>query len=1125
MAERVVSTKLILAGEKEYRAAIQDVNREMKVLDSEIKLVDNSFKGQANTLAALQAKNKALNDVIVKQTEKLNIEKQSIEKTKELQTQYAAQAEAARKKLDDLNKSTDEATKSTDEYKKKAEALQKEISRNEEAEQKAAKAVQNHTEKANQAQVKLNDLNRELNNNKKFLGEAEASADGCAKSIDEFGKETEQSKEAISELSAALAAAGVAATLKEISEALIACVQASIQFESAMAGVAKTTDLSSDELAAMGETIKAITLDIPITTTEFAKIAEVAGQLGVEKENLVAFSKVMANLGVATNMTSEEAATMLAQFAAITGMDASQYSNLGSAIVALGNNFATNEQRIADMSQTLAGAGTNANISEAGMLALSTAVTSLGIEAGVGGNNMSQLIGKMQTAVETGENLDAWAEAAGMSAKEFTRLWGTDASAAILAFVQNIDNMDQSVGITLDTLGLGEQRMSRMVTSLVNAENANGTLTNAIDLANKAWNENNALTKEAETRYATTQSKIQLFKNAVDVAKIAVGDQLNPAIQSLVDSGRDVVEWATDFINTNEKFAPTVAAVTAAIGVLTVMLSGLALVTMPKVVAAFQAFTAVMAAHPVYLAIAAIAALTAAFVVLGHESREATDSAREFIKGNEEVQKSFDETADSIRGQAQKSETLALTLERLVEKEQKTAAEKELIKSLVDELNETVPELSVAYDEQADALVDLATGANMTADSIVAIAKAEADRQLMQNDIAALTQLYVDRAETTRKVTDETLELSKIMTEIREIENDTTMSAREKDKALGDLYDQYRDHKIALGDLVEAQEETNDAIAEGEEKYGKMSDATANMTAATQEQIAAFQGISAELDALILQYETAYMAAYESISRTVNGFTEMADVAPRKIGDVISALQSQIDYMDTYAENLQKAAELGVKGGLLAQLSDGSKESAEILAGIVADGGKKVGELVEKFKGVEEGKKTFSAKVAEMQTDFNTSAQAIIDKTNMMVDNFNQQASAFSNGASTVQGLIDGMNSRISALNTAASKIKGIVKGVGNTSIPTGFGHAAGVDTVPYDNYPANLHKGEMVLTALEAKAYRAQEYATYYSPNTENITTNNMPINIYVSGERSVGKKIASELQRELRYRGILNA
>lgn len=109
----------------------------------------------------------------------------------------------------------------------------------------------------------------------------------------------------------------------------------------------------------------------------------------------------MAKLGTATDMTSTEAATMLAQFSAVTGMDSGYYANLGSSIVALGNNFSTTEKKITEMAQATAGAGTNAGMSETDILALSAAVTSLGIEATTGGTNMSSLIGEMQTAVET----------------------------------------------------------------------------------------------------------------------------------------------------------------------------------------------------------------------------------------------------------------------------------------------------------------------------------------------------------------------------------------------------------------------------------------------------------------------------------------------------------------------------------------------------------------------------------------------------------------------------------------------------------------------------------------------------------------------------------------------------
>lgn len=229
---------------------------------------------------------------------------------------------------------------------------------------------------------------------------------------------------------------------------------------------------------------------------------------------VIGFTEVMANLGVATNMTSEEAATMVAQFANVTGMDPSMYSNLGSAIVDLGNNFATNEKKITDMAQTMASAGANARMSEPEILALSTAVTSLGIESGTGGTNMSKLIGEMQMAVETGKNLDVWAQTAGMNARDFARLWGEDATAALLAFIRGLGTTEESALQTLSVLKLNDERLVRMVTSLNNAEKTNGLLTRALQTSNQAWQENTALQKEAVTRYATTESKENLLANA-----------------------------------------------------------------------------------------------------------------------------------------------------------------------------------------------------------------------------------------------------------------------------------------------------------------------------------------------------------------------------------------------------------------------------------------------------------------------------------------------------------------------------------------------------------------------------------------------------------------------------------
>ncbi len=341
----------------------------------------------------------------------------------------------------------------------------------------------------------------------------------------------------------AAAAAAAGASMAGIG---IMSAEAGIEFESAFAGVKKTTNATAGEYEQMRKEILAMTREIPAAGTEIAEVAEAAGQLGIEKENLLDFTRTMIDMGESTNLSSTEAASALAKFANITNMDADDYGRLGSVVVDLGNNFATTEADIVGMATRLASSGELAGFTEAQIMAMSAAMSSVGIEAEAGGSAMSKMIKSVQVAVETGsKSLNDYADVAGVTAEEFKEAFKKDGLSAVAAFISGLNNVERngkSATVILDEMGLTEVRLSNTLLSLANADEL---MYKAVTTANAAWEENAALTNEAAQRYGTTESRIAILKNGFKEMGIEISDQFNEPLREGIDIFTDLVHEVT----------------------------------------------------------------------------------------------------------------------------------------------------------------------------------------------------------------------------------------------------------------------------------------------------------------------------------------------------------------------------------------------------------------------------------------------------------------------------------------------------------------------------------------------------------------------------------------------------
>ena len=409
-------------------------------------------------------------------------------------------------------------------------------------------------------------LQREIINTQNKLNNLKVEASNWTKagrSIEEFGNKVTNISNKIDKLGSTLTTR-LTLPIAGIATGLISSAK---EFETAFTGVEKTVDGTATQMSNLKQGIKDMAEEIPASTTEISAVAEAAGQLGIQTDNILTFTKTMINMGNATNLSADEAATTLARFANVTKMSQSDFNKLGSVIVALGNNFATTEAEITDMGMNLASAGTQVGMSQSQIMALATALSSVGSEAQAGGTAFSKVMVNMQLAVEKGgEDLKNFASVAGMTKQQFKKAFKEDATNAIMQFVDGLSKSGErgkSAIKILDDMGITETRLRD---ALLRSANASEVMSKAIELGNKAWEENTALTNEADKRYQTLDSRLQTTKNKILNVAINTGDKLTPSFNKLLDKVDGVID---KFDNLNEEEITNIirtAALVAAIG-------------------------------------------------------------------------------------------------------------------------------------------------------------------------------------------------------------------------------------------------------------------------------------------------------------------------------------------------------------------------------------------------------------------------------------------------------------------------------------------------------------------------------------------------------------------------------
>lgn len=633
--------------------------------------------------------------------------------------------------LSTANRNVAEATFRGEEYDKQIKGLKSDLVSLDNQEKDINKQYTNNVAAMNRLAAEGNNYATTMAQMKVGMDDCIASGKGVTDMFDPFTGEMKKANETAEALAQTLALKLVKEGFNVVKEAVTSSVDAFKEYETALAGVSKTTGMEwgGEEIKTLGEDFKQLSMELPVSAKELLNVAQIAGQLGIQgSEDIQKFTKVMAQMSVSTNLSAEEAATAMAQMAAVTGMAASDYDKLGSAVVALGNKFPTSEDVIIRIAQRFSGAATNASLAESSIVALAAAAGSVGLQAESAGTSLSKLIQKMGTAVESEDELAAWAKVANMEAEEFAKLWGEDASQAVVKFLEGFGKLGPQATSTFKELGIGEARLQDLIRRMANAEATSGLLSRALREANDAFKEGVALENEANVAFETLNSKVEVLKNSVDVLGIDVGTVLAPQVAALAEGATDVVQIASDLIEKYPQIVRGLEGITIIFGVLVADKLPTAIPLLGKVLDCFKGLSGLFskstiadgiasaangivtfgtAALPVIGIVTALAAAIAALVWIADKYGEDGDVA---TQKTQHVSEAYETQAEVAEALAEAEKTLFDLKQQYIKEEvevgevtQETSDKLETQQAYVDLLREAYNALAPEVEEVAEA--------------------------------------------------------------------------------------------------------------------------------------------------------------------------------------------------------------------------------------------------------------------------------------------------------------------------------------------------------------------------------------------------------------------------------------
>lgn len=422
--------------------------------------------------------------------------------------------------------------------------------------------------------------------------------------------------------------------------------------------------------------------------------------------------------------------------------------------------------------------------------------------------------------------------------------------------------------------------------------------------------------------------------------------------------------------------------------------------------------------------------LTAAYEANKQTVEEFTAEVDTLIQSHDELISSYEESMTTLDQNAVGTMSLIQKLDDLASTTNRTAAQEQQMRAVIDQLNTDLPDLALSYDD-----VTSSTEKSIEAMKQAAEAQAEQERQAEQR------QAYVDLLK----------EQATLEEEIAKAEENVRLEQERMDNMsgwdhfwTGGEWDDLEAYQEALDELNAAYEENQATLQGIEEDWEGVAEAAENAAESPstyEEAVAvAYENVRAKVEELCAAYDEAYQAALESFEGQFGLFDEAEADMDATVANAQAALDSQLAYWESYSANVEtlkntSAADLGITQenyeALMAYAQSGSEEAAGLAASMAeainSGNTEAVAALANTVGEVQAAKETAAAAVADWQTNFTAQMDAIEQEMQSTIDGMNLSEEASAAASSTINSYANqiraGKTGAVSAAREVASAV------------------------------------------------------------------------------------------------------